>query len=164
GLTPLGASNGGQLQSGAVVWSVGSLAPGASANVSVQAQVPAATTGNTSLTNVAQARSNEIVNAIASNTVTVAVTAPSAAPRLQLTKAASPLAVQAGGSINYSITATNAGNGAATNVQIRDPGPPGPTVHRVSTAGAPADTTTRGWHLGQLAPAAPRPVNFRARA
>jgi uncharacterized repeat protein (TIGR01451 family) len=74
GVTALGATNGGQLQNGAVLWSLGSLAPGASAILSAQVQVPAGSPGGTSLTNLAQVRSNEIPIPVASNAVTVTVT------------------------------------------------------------------------------------------
>jgi uncharacterized repeat protein (TIGR01451 family) len=64
--------------------------------------------------------------------------------------------------INFSITATNTGNGAATNVQIRDPIPTGTTVQTISAGGGFVDNQTLGWNLGQITPGASATVSFQA--
>jgi uncharacterized repeat protein (TIGR01451 family) len=160
GLTFQNASGGAVPQNGTVAWSAGTLAGGASASVTIGAQVATSAAIGTTITNVGQVFSAEIPNPVASGGASLAVTAPPP-PQLQLTKAANQTAVQPGQSIVYTITTANVGAGPATNVQILDPVPAGTTVLGVSPGGAYVDATTIGWNVGTLAPGASTAVTLQ---
>jgi len=74
GLTFVDAAAGGQLQNGVVVWSPGSLAPGASGSVTFRAQVASGVPAGTTIANIAQARSAEIPTPVAGGASVITVT------------------------------------------------------------------------------------------
>ncbi|WP_237724754.1 DUF11 domain-containing protein [Deinococcus alpinitundrae] len=66
-LTFTSASDGGQLVGGAVTWTLGSLAPGESRTLSIQAQIGAATADGTNVTNTFNMTSGELPGPLDSN-------------------------------------------------------------------------------------------------
>src|SRR5207249_10887119 len=109
---------GGTQQGNSVVWNLATGNPGSTATVHFRVQVQQGASG--AVNNVAQVRSNEQPNGIASNTATTTISSP---PQLSLTKQADRQQAAPGDVITFIITATNNGQGTATNVQITDPLP-----------------------------------------
>ncbi len=148
----------GSVQSGTVVWNLGTLGAGTSTTVSFRAQLQAGAAGQGSINNIAQVRSAELPNGLASNNVVVGVIAP---PQLQLSKVADRSTARPGEVIAFTLTASNLGPGTATNVQIFDAIPNGTSFSSASSGGGFVNGNTIGWNVGTLTPGASASVVLR---
>ncbi len=113
---------------GTVTCSLGSLANGASAHLTIVVTV-AATSGT--LSNTAQVSGNQTDPNTANNSSTATTSLPSA--DLSITKTA-PASVASGGSLTYTITVTNGGPQAATASTVTDTLPSGETYQSATTS------------------------------
>ena len=111
--------------SGTVTWAVGALAAGASATASVTMQVAASpASGITTLDNQATVADADYCSGATppagcrSEVVTVSI---STNPNLTLAKSVSDVVPAAGDTLTYTLTVTNTGSGAATDVVVSDP-------------------------------------------
>jgi uncharacterized repeat protein (TIGR01451 family) len=153
GLTFAGASAGGQNVGGTVTWNIGALAPGASASVTLQAQVPANAIGGTTLTNVALLSGGGNPSPVASNVLPLNIAAPPPTPpQLQITKTADRAQARPGETITYTISYQNAGPTAATSVMVTDVLPAGTSLASApGGVGAPAGNPIQvTWNVGSL--------------
>ena len=101
--------------------SFASLASGASATVTLVAQVAAGTANGTVISNTARVRAASPADPNnANNTASVSVTATNPTADLALTKSAAPDPVQAGSNVTYTLGLSNAGPAAATSVVVTD--------------------------------------------
>ena len=117
------SSQGGVTRYGStLVGSLGSLAAGSSASVTVQVTPTLAAVG--SLTNTASVVANETDFVPANNAATVITAVNLPVADVALTKLA-PTNVVAGSNFIYTLTVTNQGPGPAYNVFVTDPLPPG---------------------------------------
>lgn len=123
------ASNAG----GTITGSLGAIAPGASATVTIAVNVDEATRGT--LSNTASATSTETDSNTANNSATQA-TAVNASVDVAITKVDSVDPVTPGSALQYTITVTNNGPAQATGVSVADTLPAGLTfVSATSTVG-----------------------------
>jgi uncharacterized repeat protein (TIGR01451 family) len=141
--------------SGTGIWTVGTLANGASATLDITATVKA--TGV--YTNTAQVRASgqKDPDSFPNNSVGTeddqasAAPTPNAVADLSLTKTVSNATPYVGSNITFTITVTNAGPSAATNVTVYDPLPSGYTyVSNTPAAGTSYDNTTGIWTIGTI--------------
>jgi uncharacterized repeat protein (TIGR01451 family) len=146
---------------------VGDLAAGAKASVTVTVKTSTASCPQISNTAHVSA-ANESAGSTGnndSNTVTVAVTCPAPdVPDVQVTKTASTAQVSSGGSVTYTLVASNVGgSGTATNVTITDTIPAGLTI--TGTTG-PCVVTGQAvtCNVGALAPGASASVTITVTA
>jgi uncharacterized repeat protein (TIGR01451 family) len=135
--------------SGTGVWTVGGLANGASATLIITATVDADTGGTTivnaaGVTSVDQADSDSADNS-ASASITVQLV------DLAVAKTTDDASPYVGGTITYTVTATNNGPDAATNVVITDPLPTGVTYASDTPSQGSYVSSTGVWTVGDLA-------------
>lgn len=134
---------------GTVGWTLGTLAGGTTADVTVTVTVNtnyASTSLVNSATVTATAPDGSTVTSTAS--ATVAVNAP--APAFTLTKTASAARVAPGGSIVWTLTYRNYGTGPASGVTITDTLPAG-TTFSSCTGGCSSSAGVVTWSLGTVA-------------
>lgn len=111
------------ITAGAINCPVGALAVGASAVITVQADIAATrAAGPISYTGSATTTTTDPVAANNSATATVTVTTSA---DLSLTKSSNPATITAGSNVTYSLTVSNAGPSVATGATISDPLPAG---------------------------------------
>jgi uncharacterized repeat protein (TIGR01451 family) len=129
---------------------LGTLAPGASATITVTAAVSGTATGT--ISNTASATSTETDNTPANNSATDTTTATPQID-LQITKSDTPDPVIAGNQLTYTIQVTNAGPSTATGVTVTDVLPSTVTfVSATSTVGTVSNTAgTVTGSIGTLA-------------
>ncbi|MBZ4034255.1 DUF11 domain-containing protein [Flavobacterium sp. 17A] len=123
-------------------WTVGNLANGANATLSVVAEV----NGSGSYTNTAVISGNENDPDLLNNTATVT---PVVQSNLFVTKTASITTPSVGERITFTITASNAGPSTATGVSINDVLPSGYTF--VSATPSVGTWSAPNWTVGNLA-------------
>ena len=139
----------GSYGSGTGVWTVGSVAAGGSATLTLVATVDAGTRGQT-ITNTAtvtassQADTN-VGNDGASASLTVT------AVDLGLAKAADDATPDEGQTVTFTVTLTNVGPDAASGVSVSDPLPAGLTFSSATPSVGSYDTGTGIWTVGALA-------------
>jgi uncharacterized repeat protein (TIGR01451 family) len=134
------------------VCNVGTLASGAAATFTVQVTMPA-TPGVVS--NTATASATETDPNPANNSATAITTVGSPSADLAITKTAAAGPYVSGASLQYTITVSNAGPQAATNVVVTDVLPAGTAfVSATPTQGTCTGTTTVTCSLGTIANAA----------
>ncbi|MEL7669642.1 hypothetical protein [Methanobacterium sp.] len=124
------------------IWTVGTLASGASAVLQLFV-TPTAAAAGTSIVNTATSPGQ-----IATATVVVPVTPVS---NVTLTKTASNLAPAVGQQFSYTVTATNNGPGTANNVQVTDVIPAGLTFNSYTASQGTYNSATGIWTVGTLA-------------
>jgi uncharacterized repeat protein (TIGR01451 family) len=96
---------------------VGTLIAGQSATVTIS--VTAGPNSCPSVQNTAAVSADDISGSKASNTVTTTIPCPAGQPSLSLAKTGTATVAQ-GGAISYTVTVSNSGTGAATNVTVND--------------------------------------------
>src|SRR5438093_76531 len=157
--TFVSATAGGILASGAVTWSVGNLAAGASGSVQLVVRVASPLANGTSITNSTYSiDSNETspVNGAAVSTATLA------GPTLSASMTDAPDPVGAGANLTYTIAYTNSGATGATGVVITDTVPAN-TTFVSATAGGTLATGVVTWSVGNLAAGASGSVQMVVR-
>jgi uncharacterized repeat protein (TIGR01451 family) len=158
GTTAVAASDGGVIANGVASWSLGSLAAGASRQVSLSVRVNNDATGR--ISNVAQVRSAEVSSPIASNNTSTTVSGGS--PSLILTKAVDKTGAATGDLLTYTLTYRNTGSATANPVTISDPLPAGTVLVEVPNASQLIAGTLR-INLGRLSAEASGSVLFRVK-
>ncbi|AWK06841.1 hypothetical protein HYN56_22470 [Flavobacterium crocinum] len=124
-------------------WTIGNLANGARATLTITARVNA--TG--SYVNTATVTSTETDTNTANNTSSVSST-PRAIADLSLTKVVSAGPYNVGSNVTFTITVRNAGPSAATSVSVLDYLPSGYTY--VSHTGTTYSSTSGSWNIGTI--------------
>ena len=147
-----------------VVCTDGALAAGATATVTVVAQVPPGFTGS-SAANTATVESNggtpdpEPTN----NTATIAIPVGPPQADLAVTKTGLPASVVAGGQVTYTIGVVNNGPSDATGVVLTDPLPTGVSLIDASSTRGPCDAGPPvSCPIGTLGPGTPETVTITA--
>jgi len=131
-------------------WTVGTLASGASATLTINVTVDTGTAGSTIVNTVAVASVAETDTDVANDTANASLTVP--AVDLTLAKTVDDTAPNEGDTIIYTVAITNNGPDSATGVEITDTLPAGVTLVSVSvTQGSVAGSV---WSVGSLANAA----------
>jgi len=105
---------------GTGVWTVGTLANGATATLDIQATVDV----DTGIVNTATYSGGDVDDPDSTNDSDSATVGPVAAADLVVAKTG-PASVTAGGNVTYTVVVTNNGPSSATNVVIADPTPAG---------------------------------------
>jgi uncharacterized repeat protein (TIGR01451 family) len=135
----------GQYSGATGLWTVGSLANGGAATLTIIATV----LGPTPQTNTATISHTDSVDPNSANNQASATETPLLAD-LAVTKAVSNPRPNVGDTITYTVSLTNNGPNNATNVTVTDQLPAGLTFVS-SSAGAAYDSTTGLWTVGNLA-------------
>jgi uncharacterized repeat protein (TIGR01451 family) len=138
----------GSYASGTGVWTVGTLGGGAFATLQITATVNAGTADSTITNHASVAAADQIDPNTGNDHDSVAVFVP--AVDIALEKSVDDPAPPEGGTVVYTITATNAGPAAASGVQVSDVLPSGITFQ---SGGAGYTAATGVWSVGALAPA-----------
>jgi uncharacterized repeat protein (TIGR01451 family) len=136
------------------IWSVGSLANGATATLTINATVNAGTTGQT-ITNTATVTAADQPDPhTGDNTDSADILPGGSVPQLadlHLLKDVSNHLPNEGDTITYTITVTNTGPDNATGVQVTDPLPGGVTYVSHSASQGSYNSGTDVWSVGNLA-------------
>ena len=145
-----------------VVCAVGTLAPSASATVTVRATVAASFTG-TSVDNTASVTSATADPTPANNSATATTTVRQDAD-LVVSQTANPTTVTAGGTLTYSVTVANTGATDARGVTLADAVPAGLTLLQVTpTQGTCTTTSPVACELGTITPGSSARVTLLVR-
>ena len=144
GLTPISATPSVGSYSGGV-WTVGTLANGASATLSVQAQVA----GTAPITNTATAMTATHDPNSADDSASASVDAPAA--DLAVTKTVDNASPSVGTSVTFTVTVANNGPDAATGVVVSDLLPAGLTFQSAIASAGSYNFGTGAWTVGNLA-------------
>ena len=172
GLTFLDATaSAGSYSSSTGTWTIGALAPNATATLEIAAIVNTGTAGHT-IVNTATIgeSSSETDPNLANNTAAASVyvkcnngpTAPVA--DIAITKVADVATTTEGGTIHYTITATDNGPSTSTDVVATDTLPAGLTFVSASTSVGTYSTSTGAWTIGTLAPSSTATLELVATA
>ncbi|WP_161604659.1 SdrD B-like domain-containing protein [Roseiconus nitratireducens] len=169
GMTFLSSSVGQDYNAATGIWTLGSVAAGGSASLTINARVD--TIG--AKTNVAQIQTSNVDdpnstpgnNAPAEDDQADVTITPTAAD-LSLTKSVNSLAPDVGDTITFQITVANSGPDAATGVQVRDQLPAGTqfvSAALSSGGGSPEYAPNTGiWNVGNVAVGSPVTLNLTA--
>src|SRR5262249_2072433 len=138
------------------LWTVGTLASGASAILTIQAKVvsPAAQT------NTASAAADQFDPTPGNNSASVTDTPPHADPATPqqadrvLSKAVSDATPNVGDTITFTVTLSDLGTDAATNVRVNDLLPAGLTFVAATPSQGTYDSATGLWTVGTVSPGA----------
>ena len=144
GLTPISATPSVGSYSGGV-WTVGTLANGASATLSVQAQVA----GTAPITNTATATTATHDPNSADDSDSASVDAPAA--DLAVTKTVDNPSPSVGTNVTFTVTVANNGPDAATGVVVSDLLPAGLTFQSAIASAGSYNFGTGAWTVGNLA-------------
>ena len=132
-------------------WTVGALAPGASARLTLRAVVTAAALPSAAVT--ATVHGDQADPSAADNTATAKITPP--VTDLAVQTRVSDAAPGVDAPVTYTVTVTNTGSTAATGVAVAVPVPGGLTARTdTPSAGTTYDAGTGVWTVGALAPGA----------
>ncbi|WP_220485195.1 DUF11 domain-containing protein, partial [Flavobacterium sp. SOK18b] len=147
GYTFVGASTAtGTYASGTGIWSIGNLANGATATLTITATVKV--TG--SYANTATIKANE-ADPIPGNNTSTSTPVPVPLSNVGIAKTGSTASPKVGGTITFNLTATNAGPSAATNVRVNDLLPTGYTFVSALPSAGTYNNGTGVWAIGNLA-------------
>ncbi|MCL2655490.1 MAG: hypothetical protein FWD65_07365 [Coriobacteriia bacterium] len=139
------------------VWTVGTVTTAAPQTLTIRAQVvsPGRETNTAMITHVDQI-DPDTINNTASATIT-----PQQAD-LALSKTVDNPAPSIGDPVKYTITLTNKGPDAATNVFVQDPLPAGLTFANATASSGSYDSTTGLWAVGTVASEASQTLSIQA--
>ncbi len=139
-------------------WNVGTLAPGASGSIALQARIGLDAPASMVNTGTISTGTTDPEPANDTGTSTIAVTRPN----VGITKTG-PAAAVVGSEITYTLAYSNTGDGAAAGVAVVDTLPAGLTF--VSATPAPATTSgqTLTWNIGTLAAGASGQITLNVR-
>jgi uncharacterized repeat protein (TIGR01451 family) len=154
------AGQGACTQTTQVTCALGSIANGTSATVTITVTATTATTGaitNSGLLSVNEVNTGTPTSAATSITINPAVTGSA---DMALVKTVSPTSVIQGGNLTYTLTATNNGPSAATNVKVMDALPASTTFVPSLSSASCSGTTTITCNLGGVAVAASATANI----
>jgi len=147
---------------GTITCSAATLANGASAAFTLVTTVAANATGTISNSAAASSAASDPVSGNSSGASGGVVVGAAASADLSLTKTTTSTQAVTGSNIDYTITASNAGPSAATNVVVTDTLPPGVQyVSATPSQGSCSGTTTITCNLGTLANGATATVAVR---
>jgi uncharacterized repeat protein (TIGR01451 family) len=140
------------------LWTVGTVAPQASATLQVAAQVASASTeANTA----AVAHADQFDPNTANNAATASET-PTQLADLSVTKTVDDATPNVGGTISYLVTLANAGPSPATSVQVTDQLPAGLAFVSATPSQGSYDSTTGVWTVGTVAPGVSQTLQIQA--
>jgi uncharacterized repeat protein (TIGR01451 family) len=158
GVTYVSDDGSGAYVSSTGVWSVGTLASGASATLHIVASVDV----NTAVTNTASITASSVFDPTTSNnTDTATVDAPEADVRI--TKSVDDTTPELGQTVTYTLIVSNAGPASATNVVVHDLLPTGLTFLSASPAETGTDALGQYWNVGTLASGGSQTITVTAR-
>jgi uncharacterized repeat protein (TIGR01451 family) len=144
----------GSFDSNTGVWTIGSLANGASANLTIIATVNTGT-GGTTITNTAAGTAAETDHNPSNNSASVNVTVGSVLGEstidLSVEKTVNDSSPQHNDNVTYTLTVTNNGPADATGVVLTDVLPSGATFVSSTTATGSFNSGTGAWTIGNLA-------------
>ncbi|HMF95002.1 MAG TPA: hypothetical protein VKE96_11940 [Vicinamibacterales bacterium] len=129
------------------VWTVGALAAGATAQLAITATATEAG----SLTNLALKTAQNEPDPITANDSGAVVLNVAAAADLAVSKVVDRVSAVVGGTVTFTVTATNRGPSPATGVTIADLLPAGFALSSVTPAQGSYDAATGLWAIGSLA-------------
>ncbi|MDI6051349.1 DUF11 domain-containing protein, partial [Flavobacterium sp. XS2P24] len=147
----------GTYTSGTGVWSVGTLANGASATLNITATVNA--TG--SYANTATITANEADPTPGNNTAT-STPVPVPQSNVGITKTSSNATPNVGSNVTFTLTASNAGPSSATGTNVTDVLPAGYTFVSATASTGTYTSGTGVWSVGTLANGASATLNITA--
>ncbi len=147
----------GAYTTGTGVWALGTLANGGSASLTIRARV--LSTGDYNNTASVTA-SDQFDNDATDNTASRSVTVQSS--DISITKVVDNASANVGENVVFTVTASNAGPDAATNLEVRDDLPVGYTFVSSSTATGSFDDDTDIWTIGTLASGASATLTITA--
>ncbi len=149
-LASVTASNGGVVTTGAVNWSLGTVAAGGHGTLTVTAVLDGVfPVGTTTLTNTAVVASPDEPTCATCTVPNPPQTTVAAAPKLGVTKTVDKATAAPGDTVTYTITYDNAGNSDATGVTLADTLP----AHLASVTASNGGVVTAGavnWTLGTV--------------
>jgi uncharacterized repeat protein (TIGR01451 family) len=158
GLTFVSASTGhGSYNSTTGVWTVGNLANQATATLTIHARVDRPV----SMTNIATADADQFDPDESDNTAQAEVTPQQA--DLAVTKQVDNPTPNVGDVVTYTITLTNFGPDAATNIHLHDTLPPGETILSATPSAGTFNRTTHVWTISRLAALGRATLTIRVR-
>lgn len=138
----------GTYNSGTGIWTVGNLANGANANMTLTATVDNGTAGST-INNSASVTASDQGDPLAgNNSATAGITVQAA--DLAVTNGVSNPIPNEGDSITYTITITNGGPDTATNIQLTDLCPAGLSYVSDTTSQGAYNSGTGLWNVGDI--------------
>jgi uncharacterized repeat protein (TIGR01451 family) len=159
GLTFVSASaSQGTYNPATAIWSVGNLANGAAATLTLQARVVAAG----ARTNTATVATSDQTDSDPTNNQASATATPQQAD-VQVTKTVSNPTPNVGDTITFTITVNNTGPNAATNVAVTDSLPAGLSFITAAASQGSYSSTTGIWTIGTMAVGAPQTLTIQAR-
>ena len=148
GVTYVSDNTNGGYDSNTGAWTVDDLNSGVSAILNITAIVDARTCANTITSIASIAAVDQGDPDISNNSDSVDITVRCV--DLEVSMGVDDHTPNEGGTINYSITVTNNGTDAATNVEITDLLPPGTTYISDTANGSSYNTNTGVWTVGSL--------------
>ncbi|HEX3152354.1 MAG TPA: hypothetical protein VHR66_30050 [Gemmataceae bacterium] len=148
----------GSYNSATGVWNAGTVAPAAAATLLIQARVDSPNTRNNT---ASIGRADQFDPNTANNSASAAETPLQA--DLALTKVVSDATPNVGDTITFTVTITNNGPDAATNVQVTDVLPPGLTYISGLRSQGGYDPATGIWSVGTVDPGTPQTLTLLAR-
>ncbi len=151
--------SGGTYDSGTGLWSIGNLAVGASASLTITATVDAHTAGQT-ITNTASVNSGQLDQNSANDTGTADFTVNYA--DLSITKVVDNPSPNNGDAIVFTVTLTNNGIATAYNIQATDYFPKQLTLDSYSASSGTYNSSTGRWTVPSLAVGASATLTMNA--
>jgi uncharacterized repeat protein (TIGR01451 family) len=145
--TFVSATAGGTFSAGAVTWTLGNLAVGATGSVQMVVQVTSPLANGTVISNSAASIDTTQTSPVTAAADTTTVTS---SPVLSVSASDAPDPVQAGANLTYTLAYGNSGNAGATGVIISDTLPAN-TTFVSATGGGTLSGSVVNWSVGTLA-------------
>ena len=133
-------------------WSVGVLAPGQSAQLTLGVTVVSTTADGTVLANTASASSDQADSDLSNNTTTATTTVEVLEVDLEVGKTEDPDPVVAGDQLTYTVSVTNKASTTATGVEVAESLPGEVSLDTTVPSQGSYNTTTGQWNVGVLGP------------
>jgi uncharacterized repeat protein (TIGR01451 family) len=160
--TFVGSDTGGQLVAGAVRFSLPPVSPGATGSVSFRARINPGVAAGTVISNQGRIGGSEVPQAILSDTVATAVAAAQPPAVLALSKQVDKATAAPGDTLTYTLTYSNPGQQAVSQVAIVDPIPQGTAFH-AADPGVQFTGTAVQLNVGTLPAGASGSFSFQVR-